>query len=65
LWWIGVGTVVAVLVAAPFLLPLGAVGGFLLSCLALVGIIALGERQDQLHREQDQAIFLRGELRRR
>ena len=50
LLWLVVGTILVVLVASPFLLPLGATGIFLLSCLALVGIIAIGERQEQLRR---------------
>jgi hypothetical protein len=53
LLWLAIGTILVVLLAIPFLLPLGATGLFLLSCIGLVGIIIIGERQEQLHRAQE------------
>lgn len=53
LLWMTIGTVLVVLVAAPFLVPFGAVGWFVLSCLGLCGIVAIGHREEHLHEAQD------------
>ena len=55
LLWMAAGTAVLVLLAAWFLVPAGAPGWFVLACIALVGIVAIGQREEQLREVQGSA----------